>query len=192
LNVIRKLNYYLLIINYLFNIVGNEFRNEFRITLTEFVTKHMNQKKQKGFTLIELLVVISIIAVLSSVTLMILNPQTLRDRAQDSNRKEDLSVIQGALERYYADNNQYPLPADAAFNAAFTTGVAWTNGAITYLNDFPLDPDIAATPPHAAYSYTQTSQQNYTLCATLDAPGPDDVDGNATAADVQFCVQNPF
>lgn len=63
----------------------------------------MINTNQKGFTLIELLVVIGIIAVLSVVVLLTLNPAELLRQARDSTRISDLSALNSALNLYATD-----------------------------------------------------------------------------------------
>ncbi len=63
-------------------------------------------KKQKGFTLIELLVVIAIIAIFSSVVLASLN--SVRAKARDARRLEELHQIRIALELFASDYGKYP------------------------------------------------------------------------------------
>ncbi|MBI4094278.1 MAG: type II secretion system protein [Candidatus Liptonbacteria bacterium] len=58
---------------------------------------------QKGFTLIELLIVIGIIAVLSVVVLLTLNPAELLRQARDSNRLSDIGTMKSALALYLVD-----------------------------------------------------------------------------------------
>ena len=60
-------------------------------------------KTEKGFTLIELLVVIGIIAVLSVVVILTINPAELLRQARDSNRVSDLGTLKSALSLYLTD-----------------------------------------------------------------------------------------
>ncbi|MBI2033886.1 MAG: type II secretion system protein [Candidatus Liptonbacteria bacterium] len=62
-----------------------------------------NLKKVKGFTLIELLVVIGIVAIVSAVTLLTLNPAELLKQSRDSNRISDLATLKSAISFYLAD-----------------------------------------------------------------------------------------
>ena len=62
-----------------------------------------NPKEIKGFTLIELLVVIGIVAIISAVTLLTLNPAELLKQSRDSNRISDLSTLKSAISFYLAD-----------------------------------------------------------------------------------------
>lgn len=57
----------------------------------------------RGFTLIELLVVIALIAVLSIVVLLYLNPVEFLKQARDSDRFADLSSLKNALTLYIHD-----------------------------------------------------------------------------------------
>lgn len=56
-----------------------------------------------SFTLIELLIVIAIVAVLSVVVILTLNPSELLKQARDSNRLSDLATINTALNLFSAD-----------------------------------------------------------------------------------------
>ena len=58
---------------------------------------------QKGFTLIELLIVIAIVAILSVVVILTLNPAELLKQTRDSNRISDLSTLKTAIGLYVAD-----------------------------------------------------------------------------------------
>lgn len=66
-----------------------------------------------GFTLIELLVTIAILAVLATVTIVVINPGELLKQSRDATRLEDLALIKRAIGLYLADGT--PLP--------FTTSV---------------------------------------------------------------------
>lgn len=55
---------------------------------------------RKGFTLIELLIVIAIIAILSIVVVLTLNPAEMLRRSRDSNRISDLATIETAINLY--------------------------------------------------------------------------------------------
>lgn len=57
----------------------------------------MNHSSTKGFTLIELLLVIGILAVLATVTVLVLNPAELFRQARDSQRISDLSSVRDAI-----------------------------------------------------------------------------------------------
>ena len=65
----------------------------------------MNRANTKGFTLIELLVVIGIVAILSAVVILTLNPAELLRQSRDSNRLSDMSTLKSAIALYLADVN---------------------------------------------------------------------------------------
>lgn len=60
-------------------------------------------KTNKGFTLIELLVVLAIVAILSVVVILTLNPAELLKQARDSNRVSDFATLKSAISLYLAD-----------------------------------------------------------------------------------------
>jgi len=63
---------------------------------------------RQGFTLIELLVVIAIIGILSGLVLVVTSG--MRSRARDSQRKQNLDTLVGALQKYAINNNDnYPV-----------------------------------------------------------------------------------
>ncbi len=59
-----------------------------------------------GFTLIELLVVMAIIGTLLSIAV----PRYFRsvEHARETVLKQDLTIIREAIDKYYADRNEYP------------------------------------------------------------------------------------
>lgn len=60
----------------------------------------------KGFTLVELLVVLGIVAVMSTVVIIALNPVELLKQSRDSGRISDLNTIGSALSAFSADVGQ--------------------------------------------------------------------------------------
>ena len=77
----------------------------------------MENKQTKGFTLIELLVVIGIVAILSAVVILTLNPAELLKQSRDSNRLSDMATLKSALSLYLADVTT-PNLASSSFGAA--------------------------------------------------------------------------
>jgi general secretion pathway protein G len=68
---------------------------------------HSNRHGSKcGFTLIELLIVMAIIGTLLSIAV----PRYFRtlERARETVLKQDLSILREAIDKHYADLNEYP------------------------------------------------------------------------------------
>lgn len=82
------------------------------------------KKISKGFTLVELLIVIAILAVLSTATVVVLNPAELLKQARDTQRVTDLSSIKTSLDTYIATVASPDLDASASL-----CGVAGTKGS---------------------------------------------------------------
>lgn len=80
----------------------------------KFFSKHLNAPCLKsyyklgksGFTLVELLVVLAILALL--LTLAVPRYFTSIERAKDATLKHDLSTLRESIDKYFADNGQYP------------------------------------------------------------------------------------
>lgn len=89
---------------------------------------------KSGFSLIELLVVIGLLGVVTTVAIMLINPTTQFNKANDGVRKGDLLKIQSALELYRGDNVYYP-----------PTLTLLTSGSPKYLQTQPKDPKTGVT-----------------------------------------------
>lgn len=70
--------------------------------------------KRDGFTIIELAVVIVVIALLA--TLGGLVWRTARDNAVQTKQENDITRLKSAIEKYYSDNGEYPMPPSCASN----------------------------------------------------------------------------
>lgn len=116
-----------------------------------------------GFTLIELLVVMGIIALLSMVSLFVL--QSSRQAGRDGKRKADLGTIQSALELYKADCSIYPSSITFSGTLAGSAGGCTPANSNVYLQTIPNDPAGGS----ATYYYNQlNSGAAYQLCANLE------------------------
>ena len=114
--------------------------------------KMLNVLNKKGFTLIELLVVLFIIGALTG--LLLPNLMGARERARDSQRKQDLFEIKSALRLYYNDNQSYPDAGDFSF------GSAWTG----YMALVPNDPKTGGE----YYYCVNTDNEGFILAASLE------------------------
>ena len=105
-----------------------------------------NTKTVKGFTLIELLVVIGILAVLSVVIILTLNPAELLKQARDSTRISDLSTVRTAISLYQVDvTTAVQIGGSAACYVSLpaATGLAAGCGLTTGVTRFGSTPTAA-------------------------------------------------
>lgn len=87
-------------------------------------------RRTVGFTILELLIVMAVLGVVTTTGAFVAKTQIMK--AQDSRRKQDLNLIQKALEHYYSDFGTYP-----------TEGLVEDCGGIglnPYLSKIPCDP----------------------------------------------------
>ncbi len=108
-----------------------------------------------AFTLIELLAVITIIGILAGLTLGAAG--AVRRHGANSTAKAEVAALQAACDRYYADNNAYPIGTasptavtePAAANALFTNllGSATLTAAPTSKRYFEPKPAMVRTNP---------------------------------------------
>ena len=69
--------------------------------------KKLKISNKKGFTLLELLIVIGIVAILSIVLVIMINPSEMFKKARDSQRMSDLATLKTAIE-VYKTNSRTP------------------------------------------------------------------------------------
>ncbi len=86
---------------------------------------------KKGFTLIELLIVIGILAVLATVTVLVLNPAELFRQARDSQRISDLGSLKGAISLYLTT-----VPSPNLGALGFTCGTNFGSDKASMTNPF--------------------------------------------------------
>ena len=84
----------------------------------------------KGFTLLELIIVIGIIAVLGTVSVLVLNPGQLFAQARDTTRISDLASISSAMGLYLASVSSPNLQAGTGFVCGTNWGSSYS-GATT-------------------------------------------------------------
>ena len=106
---------------------------------------HTNYKK--GFTLIELLIVIGILAVLATVTLLVLNPAQMFAQARDSQRLSDLNTVKSAISLYLStasspvlDNSSGTLCGSRFWGTEATTTPTTLFGAARTTDVTPASP----------------------------------------------------
>ena len=82
-------------------------------------------REQSAFTLVELLAVITIIGILAGLTLGAAG--AVRRHGATSTAKAEVSALQAACDRFYADNNSYP--SNSAVNPASSVAPSGYNAA---------------------------------------------------------------
>ena len=165
-------------------------------TINTFQVSSFKFQVKRGFTLIELLVGITIIALLVGIGSVSYSAAQRKNR--DSRRKNDLRVIQQALEGYYDKNGEYPQTT--------TTSTSWgaLNTALVdggYISNLPIDPinKVFFNPGNNndyAYVYyacspyppctPSTPYQSYSLFANLENNSDPDI--NISGMNVGFVV----
>ena len=129
---------------------------------------------QRGFTLVELLVVITIIALITTIGLVIYQSSVRKGR--DGRRQTDLEQIRSALELYRSDIGNYPADLSPL--------------SPNYLQVLPSDPK------GNTYKYAPASGATpitYSLCAHLEASSDQTTDncGGGCTGVCNYRVQNP-
>ena len=118
---------------------------------------------QAGFTLVELVLVIGILSVLGVLLIMVINPVTQLQKANDAKRKSELAQLQKTLEQYYSDNGKYP----AASSTKIAPGgveINWGSDFPSYNTKVPADPSSSRNYAYSVGSY----QQSYRIYASLE------------------------
>ena len=141
----------------------------------------MKKQMQKGFTLIEMLLVVAILAILSGLVILAINPQKQLQDAKISQRKADVATILSAVYQYSIDNKgtmpggNIPTAPTAALevctsavSATCTTATLADLSAListqTYITAVPVDPAGNVT-NGAGYTIQKTANGRITVTA---------------------------
>ena len=113
----------------------------------------LNRKYNRGFTLIEILLVIAIIAILTTIVILAINPSQSLAKTRDLQRKIGISEIDKSLSQYYIDKGHFPSDIVSEVKSICVTGSNPTSTGIdctgkvdlsmlvpTYLTAIPTDP----------------------------------------------------
>ena len=103
------------------------------------MTKNIINRLRQGFTMVEILIVMAIISSVTATGVMVMDPKTIIDKAQDRRRDSDMAKISVKLEEYFNDKGCYP--TEVPF------GDSWMLGTMNYM-EVPQDP---AYPQHTYY-----------------------------------------
>jgi type II secretory pathway pseudopilin PulG len=124
------------------------------------------------------------IGIMAAGIIVLIDPISQLQKANDSKRKSDLSQIKNALEIYYDDFGQYPV-ADTltsdyrlspSINGTATT-LDWGSTGWQYISTLPKDPSSGRN--YIYYSDPLTNQQSYYLYASLERGAEDSQACNA-------------
>ncbi len=152
-----------------------------KLLITKLPVRMLNQNKmgkreENGFTLIELLVVLSIIGIL--VGLLLPNFMSARQRARDSQRKQDLWQIKNSLRLYYNDHQVYPTQAPPF-------GQAWQENGQQYMEQVPQDPQGSSH----SYGYCVSSDgEGFRLWAQLENAADTDISNSQQRCPASICA----
>lgn len=83
------------------------------------------------------------VSIMASFLLIFLNPFKQIEKARDAQREQNLKQLNTALDTYFNDTNCYP--------STFSFGGTWQQGAVSYMQKVPQDPDCASG--GSCYSY---------------------------------------
>lgn len=126
-------------------------------------------KKSKGFTLIELLIVIAIVAILSAVVLIAVNPGYQMAQSRNARRWAEVNALLSAFSQYQVDH-EGAIPAACASTTPVAVTCATADLAPGYIAAIPTDPSagcnyqVAVTTTTPPYRVTVSSN-----CAELGA-----------------------
>lgn len=141
---------------------------------------------KSGFTLIELMVVIGILAALTIMALVALNPAEAQKKSRDVQRLKDMATSQSIIEQVLQDN-----PGSLTFTNKDSSGAGanscsagWLQAAVgktlcPYASVLPTDPTNRATTVTTnagaelaatnAYYYIRWSGSSYKICTYLES-----------------------
>jgi len=88
----------------------------------------------KGFTLLELLIVIAILAILTTVVVLVLNPAEYLAQARDSQRLSDISTLNSAVSLYLSS----------------ISAISWGSGCLTFPSTYCTASSTYATPNNSS------------------------------------------
>ena len=104
----------------------------------------MRHRREKGFTLIELLIVMAIIGTLLTIAV----PRYFRalEHARETVLRQDLAILREAIDKHYADLNEYPDVLAALVDKRYVRSLPvdpFTKAADTWTVIASDDPDHA-------------------------------------------------
>lgn len=92
----------------------------------------------KGFTLLELIIVIGILAILGTVSVLVLNPAQLFAQARDSQRITDLASLQSAIALYLSTVSSPTLGTTPNCTSGTASGFTSGSGTCTTVDTYTV------------------------------------------------------
>jgi prepilin-type N-terminal cleavage/methylation domain-containing protein len=138
------------------------------------------QINHKGFTLLELLLVIGMVAILSGIVILALNPGRSLAKTRDLQRTVGISEINKALAQYYIDHGSYPPTLSLNIKSICNTGASATSTGFG-CNEDTVDlsmlvpvylPAIPVDPTGVGYQAGISSSRHIMLVANLTEVSP--------------------
>ncbi len=133
----------------------------------------MSNNKFKGFTLIEILIAVALIAILSAITIIAINPAKHFRDARNSQRSSDVTQILNAVTQYISDQGHQladlgPITAcsDVPTNIGSEPGYInlAANLVPTYIVSIPKDPS-SGTDENTGYTICTTDNSRVQIAA---------------------------
>jgi len=111
------------------------------------------RKTKSGFTIVELLIVIVVIGILAAIVIVAYNG--IQSRARDSQRAQDISTLNKALEIYRTTNSVYPTATPGVSEGGWESTYTDPSNFMEYLDisKKPTDPTNNSTYRYRYYKY---------------------------------------
>lgn len=141
---------------------------------------YKKQNQNKGFTLIEILIVISLVAILSTITIVAINPLKHFQDVRNAQRSSDISQILNAESEYISDKGQSytdfglqtcPATKDLGTPASATIIDISSFLVPKYMVSMPMDP-TGGTAADTKYTSCVSATGRLTVSTTVVADGP--------------------
>ena len=125
-------------------------------------------RKLKGFTLIELLIVIAIVAILSAVVLIAVNPARQMAQTRNTERAAELNAILSAISQYQVDALALPTCITTSAVCIGTDATCCDlTGDLTpgYIAEIPIGPGAGCDAIDTCYEVAKTATDRITVSA---------------------------
>lgn len=130
----------------------------------------MITKKNNGFTLIELLIVVAIVAILSAVVLIAVNPTRQMAQARNAERSAEINAILSAISQFYIDSQALPacIPSVTPLCIGTDATCCDLSGDLApdYIAEIPIGPGAACDALNTCYTVIKTASDRITVAAS--------------------------